>query len=80
MNSPPWNLSRYIRAAIISRDLPLTEETATAERIEEIASNLAENGHDEIAGYDIATVRTILLDKSVTSPHAPEAPDRYAGK
>ena len=78
--SPSWNLSRYVRATIISNDLPVTQDTVTAERIEEVAGNLAGNGHDEIAGYDAATVRTILLDGSVASPYPAEAPEKYAGK
>lgn len=80
VSSPSWNLSRYVRATIISSDLSVTHDTATAERIEEVAGNLAENGHDEIAGYDTATVRMILLDGSVMSPYPAEAPAKYAGK
>jgi hypothetical protein len=78
--SPSWNLSRYVRASIICNDVPVTEDTATVERIEEIAGNLAGNGHSEIAGYDGETVRTILLDESVTSPYPPEPPRKYLGR
>lgn len=78
--SPSWNLSRYVRASIICSDVPITEHTATVERIEEIASNLVGNGHGEIAGYDMETVRTILLDESLTSPYPPEPPKKYIGK
>lgn len=80
MNSPSWNLSRYVRASIICNDLPVNENTATAELIEEIAGNLAENGHEEVTGYDTSTVRVILLDESVKSPYPAEAPQEYRGK
>lgn len=80
VNSPSWNLSRYVRATIVCDDLPVTEGTATAERIEEIASNLVRSSHNEIAGYDLATVRMILLDESVRSPYPPEPPQKYVGK
>lgn len=43
-SNPSWGLSRYVRATIIGNDLPIAEDTATVERIEEIASNLAGNG------------------------------------
>jgi hypothetical protein len=78
--SPSWNLSRYVRTSLICNDIQVTEDTATVERIGEIACNLADNGHDEIAGYDLATVRTILLDESVTSPYPSEPPQKYVGK
>lgn len=79
-SSPSWNLSRYVRATIITNDLSVTQDTATIERIEEVAANLAGNGHDEIAGYDPTTVRMILLDGSVNSPYPAEVPEKYAGK
>jgi hypothetical protein len=72
MNSPSWNLSRYVRATIICNDLPVNENTAIVERIDEIAGNLAENGHEEITGYDTTTVRMIPLDESVKSPYPAE--------
>ncbi len=80
VSSPSWNLSRYVRATISCNNLPVTDDTATAERIEEIAGNLTGNGHDEIAGYDVGTVRMILLDESVRSPYPSEPPKKYAGK
>lgn len=80
VSSPSWGLSRYVRATIIGSGLPVTEDTATVERIEKIASNLAGNGHDEIAGYDVATVRMILLDASIRSPYPTEPPEKYVGK
>jgi hypothetical protein len=52
---------------------------ASVERIGEIAGNLAANGRQDIAGYDAATVRTILLDDSLKSPYPAEAPEKYAG-
>ena len=79
-SNPSWGLSRYVRATIIGNDLPVAEDTATVERIEKIASNLAGNGHDEIAGYDVATVRMILLDASISSPYPAEPPEKYVGK
>ena len=80
VSSPSWNLSRYVRTTIICNDLPVDENTATAERIDEVAGNLAVNGHEEITGYETATVRMILLDESVKSPYPSEAPEKYAGK
>ncbi len=46
-------LSRYVRASIICNDVPVSEDTATVERIEEIAVNLICNGHDEVARDDM---------------------------
>lgn len=80
ISSPSWNLSRHVRATIICNGLSITGDTASAERIKEIAANLAGNGHDEVAGYDVATVRMILLDESVRSPYPPEPPEQYVGK
>jgi hypothetical protein len=72
--------SRYVRATILCSDLPVNDETASVERIEETARNPTGNGQDEIAGYDTATVRMILLDESVRSPYPAEAPKEYAGR
>lgn len=79
-SSPSWTLSRYVRTAIICSDLPVTADTVTSERIQQIAANLTGNGHHEIAGYNASTVRMILLDVSVQSPYPTEAPKKYAGK
>ena len=79
-SSPSWNLSRYVRTTIICNDLTVSNDTATVERIEKIAGNLARNGHEDITGYDAVTVRTILLDESVREPYPVEAPEKYAGK
>jgi hypothetical protein len=78
--SPSWNLSRYVRTSLICNDIRVTEDTAMVERIKEIARNLVGNDHSEIAGYDVATVRTILLDEEVTSPYPSEPPQKYVGK
>jgi hypothetical protein len=64
MNNPSQVLSGYVRATIICRNLPVTNETASAELIDEIAGNLTSNGHKGITGYDVAEVRAILLNRS----------------
>jgi hypothetical protein len=78
--SPSWNLSRYVRATIVCNNVTVDENSATVERIEEIAGNLETNGHEEIAGYEAAIVQAILLDESVKSPYPVEPPEKYVGK
>jgi hypothetical protein len=78
--NPSWNLSRYVRATIVCRDLKVNARTATKTLISEIAANLAGNGHGEIAGYDARTVRAILLDKTLGGSYPVQPPAQYAGK
>ena len=80
VSSPSWNLSRYVRATIVCNGLPVTEDTATISKIEEIASNLAGSGNNEISGYDKATVQAILLDAAIASPYPNEPPAKYIGR
>ena len=77
--NPSWNLSRAVRTTIVCRDQKVNSRTATAALINEIAANMAKNGHADIAGYDARTVRAILLDKNLTAYPA-DAPAPYAGK
>jgi len=78
--SPSWDLSRNVRASIICKNQKVNTRTASRALINEIAANMIGNGHHYIVGYDVRTVRAILLDKSVTAPYPPAAPAAYAGK
>lgn len=80
VSNPSWDLSRYVRATIVCNDRPVGPDSATVERINEVAANLLGNGHEYINGYDTATVRAILLDGAITAPYPAEAPAKYAGR
>lgn len=78
--SPSWNLSRAVRATIVCRDLKVNARTATRAVIEEVAKNMLANGHAYLEGYDVRTVRVILLDKTLGTSYPADAPAKYAGK